>query len=690
MLAEIGIVTETLALLAAVYAVVAALWSVQKRERRWLHSARNAVAVSWLMITAALLALLIELINADFSLLYVYNTTDRASDLALRITALWGGQAGSLLFWSWIMGAFALAAVLSNWDTDRRFMPYVIAVTIGTLAFFLSLTVFFENPFDRFWQDPSGNVIVSALQPPNTWPLAQRDGLGMNPLLRHPGMLIHPPTLYLGYVGLVIPFAFAVAALATGDLSPRWIRATKTWALIAWLFLSLGLLLGMRWAYDVLGWGGYWGWDPVENSALLPWLTGTAFLHSVLIQEKRGMLKKWNMVLIIITYLLVVLGTFSTRSGIVSSVHSFAESPIGGPMLVFLAVSVGIALWLLFRRWDSLRSEAELDSVFSREAFFIINNMLFAGLTIATFWGTYAPIFSELLTGEKITMGPPYFESVNGPLFGVLFLLMGLAPLLAWRRTSTRHLIRALAIPTVLALALVVVIFISGTRHPVALLGFGVVGFAGFSTLAEYWKGAVARHRSRGEPYLLGLLNLFKRNRHRYGGYLIHLGIVIIAFGIIGSSIFQEETQQRLAAGESLVIDGYEMVFEGLDQGMAPDGSKYVVQARVSVYQNGQLVARLNPRRDIFINPHGAQDLTSPSVYSTVGGDFYVILVSWEEIGDEGTTFKVYLNPLVGWIWWGGVILVIGTLIAVWPDRRESRIRSRALATGLAGSSEVA
>ena len=674
MLAELGIITTALALIAAWYAVFAGLYGAQGHHERWTRSARNAAMLTWPLLTSAVLAMIISQVNGDYQIEYVWATTENSADLFYKLTALWGGQAGSLLFWSWLMSTFTTAALLLNWRSERRLMPYAIVFMSATLGFFLILNVLIENPFSRIWQFPNGDVISAVFQPAGSLPAIPQDGKGLNALLRHPGMVIHPPMLYLGYVGMVIPWAFAMAALASGELSTNWIRATRRWILVAWLFLSLGLILGGRWAYDVLGWGGYWGWDPVENAALLPWLTGTAFLHSVMIQEKKGMLKVWNMALIIITFALVILGTFSTRSGIVSSVHSFAQSPIGPPMFAFLGVALLVSLGLWIYRWQrgDLASEHHLESWLSRESLFILNNVVFLAITLAVFWGSYAPIFTELFMGEKITLGPPYFNAVTAPLFGAMYILMGVAPLSAWGRSSISRLGRSMLWPLLMALGLVALLFIFGMRSFGALLALGLMGFAGFVTGYEIFRGV--RARAKREAWFSAAWKLFGRNRRRYGGYVIHLGVVVIGIGVIGSMVFQQETQRTLAQGEAMTIGRYTLIYDNLTRAQATDG-RIMTIATMDVYDGDHLVATLRPRQDYFPNAQDMSTMTIAGSYSTLENDVYVLLVAWEGISQSGATFKVYLNPLVNLVWWGGLVLMLGTTIAAWPDQDRERQR---------------
>src|SRR5690349_19586106 len=431
MIAHFGFGVLFITFLVTLYSVFAAIYGERKKIPAMVESARRAMLLTWPLLTLTAGVLIYLLINNHFEVQFVYEVTSRSMPTYLKVTAWWGGQAGSLLFWSWLMSAFASLVTLRRWDRDREFLPWVIVIACITMAFFIGMNVFFENPFAQLYQTFDG-IAPHTLKPASAILFTPADGRGLNPLLRHPGMIIHPPMLYLGFVSFVIPYAFAFAALITGRTDDRWIRLTRRWALWAWLFLSFGLVLGSRWAYDVLGWGGYWGWDPVEIAAFMPWLIGTAFLHSVMIQEKRGMLKRWNMLLIILTYDLVIFGTFLTRSGVLSSVHAFAQSSIGPVFFAFIALTFGVSVALLLKRWDALKDENHLETWLSREAVFLLNNLLFLSIALTCFYGVIAPLISELLTGAKITLGPSFYEATTGPLFGGLVLLMGVAPLMAW------------------------------------------------------------------------------------------------------------------------------------------------------------------------------------------------------------------------------------------------------------------
>ena len=664
MVAHFGYGVLLLTLGVSLYSATAAVYGALRHKAAWVESARRAALLTFPLLTLSVLSLVYLLVTGHFEIAYVASVSSQAMPLYLKITALWGSQAGSLLFWSWLMSAFASAVMWRSWDRDQEFLPWVIMVTMVTLAFFLSLTSFAEVPFARLWMLPSGEVVKHMLRPQGAIPFTPRDGQGLNPLLRHPGMILHPPFLYLGFVAFVIPYAFGIAALITRRTDDRWIRLTRRWTLVAWLFLSIGLVLGMRWAYDVLGWGGYWGWDPVEIAALMPWLTGTAFLHSVVIQEKRGMFKRWNMVLVMLTYSLVIFGTFLTRSGVLSSVHSFAQSAIGPLFFAFIGVTFLASLALLTSRWADLKSENEVASFFSREALFAYNNLIFIGILVICFWGVIFPILSELFTGQKVTVGPPFYERATAPLFALMLLLMGIAPLSAWGYAQAKTIGRHLLVPLALSPLLPVFFYLRGMRAWGALLGFWLVNLVAAVILDEYVRAVRARMHRTGESLPQALSRLIARNRRRYGGYIIHLGIVLMALGVIGIEMFQIQTQGTIPVGGKLSLGPYTMVYDNLAEFPAADG-RMVARATVSVYKNGQKVTELHPRRDFYVDVR--QPMTIPGVRSTWEDDFYVILVDWEPISSQGATFKVFRNPLVSWLWLGAFVLIFGTLLALWP-----------------------
>jgi cytochrome c-type biogenesis protein CcmF len=690
-MANVGYVALLLALVVAVYATVAALVGARRRISELVLSARNAALSVAGLLTLAVIVLEYLLIVSDFRTQYVAQVTNRAMPLFYKVTALWGSQAGSLLFWSWLMSLFGAAVLLRKWGPMRTLMPYVIVVTQITLAFFISLIsgvwALLDAPLEGLGLTGAGQLLADMV---NMNPFYQLgfpppDGNGLNPLLRHWGMIIHPPMLYLGFVSFVVPYAFAIAALVTHQTSDLWIRTTRRWSLIAWLFLSMGLLLGAGWAYGVLGWGGYWGWDPVENAALMPWLTGTAFLHSVMIQEKRGMFKVWNMVLIIMTYSLVIFGTFLTRSGVISSVHTFAQSGVGPLFLGFVGAMLVLSVFLLFSRLDDLQSDNQLDSLLSREAIFLLQNVLFLAVFFVTFWGTIFPVVSELVAGQKAIVGAPWYNMVNGPLLALLVVLMGIAPLMPWRKASRQKLGHLLLWPAVAGLAVAVLLFIAGIRSmtifpgtqaavlPVALF-YGFVAFTAGVTLLEFWRGTQALHRSSGRNYLSAFWTLIGRNRRRYGGYSIHLGVIMMALGIIGTNFFQVETQRNLAVGQSFTITSpftgdYTLTYGGLK--MVPVASDVEsTSAALQVSRNGQVVGELHPTYDYFVPQQ--QPMTRPALQHSLIEDLYVTIHGWEGNGATAT-FKAYVNPLVNWLWIGGLVFIAGTLVAGWPDPAEDR-----------------
>jgi cytochrome c-type biogenesis protein CcmF len=698
MVSDIGLIAVLLAFACGIYAIITAVYGGRNKREDWVTSARNAALVIAPLLTLAALTIIYSNLTGNFRLEYTAHVSSQATPTVLKITALWGGQNGSLLFWSWLMSMFVAGVMLRKWDKNRDLMPYVIAVAEVTQVFFLILVALFANPFARLWQTPAGEITgavfgTSALfttlshigfsgiaqtlfAPPGSMPFTPADGQGLSPLLRHPGMVAHPPFLYLGFVGFTIPYSFAMAALITGKTNDAWIRTTRRWTLMAWLLLTIGLLLGARWAYDVLGWGGYWGWDAVENAALMPWISGTAFLHSVMIQEKRGMFKTWNMFLIILTFAQVILGTFITRTGVISSVHSFARSAIGVPFLTFTGVMLVGSVGLLLARLDDLKSENKLDSVLSREAAFIAQNALFLIINLAVAIGTYFPIFSELFTDNKITVGAPYYDSVVGPLLVPLILLMGVAPLVAWRAASPQALGKsALYVPGPITAIALVAIFGLGIHNPFALLGFGLVIYAGVIVVVEYVRGVRARHRAIGEAYPLALWNLVGRNRRRYGGYLVHVGIMLMGVGVIGTHLYQQETQQALTVGQSLSIGGYRVTFRQLE--LVPSGQpdKQIISARVDVSQGDKFLTTMRPYQEQYTN---GERMTPPALLGSMKEDLYVLLGGWESDGSLAT-FKVFINPLVNWLWLGGLMFIFGTLVAAWPDAAEER---RALRVG--------
>jgi cytochrome c-type biogenesis protein CcmF len=528
------------------------------------------------LLSLASLILIHALLGRDFSLRYVAEHTSLDLAPLYAVTAFWAGQAGSLLLWALLLSWFGAVVVFQNRRTNRRLMPYVCATLSAVNLFFIGLVVFVANPLDRLAPIPE-------------------DGVGLNPLLQNHGMIFHPPALYLGYVGFTVPFAFALAALATGKLDPRWIVSTRRWTLFSWFFLGVGILLGAQWAYLELGWGGYWAWDPVENASLIPWLTATAYLHSVMIQEKKGMLKVWNLSLIILTFALCIFGTFLTRSGVVSSVHSFAGSSLGPLFVIFLVLVLGLSLGLLLYRLPRLSSEHRLDGLLSRESSFLFNNLILVGLAFTVLWGTMFPIISEWLAGTKMSVGPPFFNRVSLPIGLALLVLTGICPLIAWRRATLANFRRNLMLPLG-AGALGATVLVAAGVHQPAAVGFFAGGiFVVWSIGAEFLRGARARQSISGEPFPLAFSRLVGRNKRRYGGFVVHVGMVVMLVGIVGSSVFQRELDVTLKPGESASLGSYSFVFRGLRETEQTD--RAVVRADVDVNRRDRSLTTLQPER---------------------------------------------------------------------------------------------
>lgn len=673
MFVEFGYGVLVVSFLVTIYSGIAAYYGVTKKLSGWVESARRAQLLSFPLISIASLVLIYLLVNNRFEVTFVYEVTSLTMPTYLKITAWWGGQAGSLLFWSWLLAAFTSSVTLRKWDRDIEFLPWVIVVSSITLAFFLGMVIFYENPFIRYWL-VGENVVESMFKPfADATIFTPADGRGLNPLLRHPGMIIHPPMLYLGFVSYVIPYAFAIAALITGRTDDRWTRITRRWSLWAWLFLSFGLVLGGRWAYDVLGWGGYWGWDPVEIAAFMPWLTGTAFLHSVMIQEKRGMLKQWNMILIILTYALVIFGTFLTRSGVLSSVHAFANSPIGPYFMGFVTLTLVVSVALVIWRWPLLRSETEMKSMLSREALFLLNNLIFISILVVCFWGVIYPLISELVTGFKVTVGPPYYERATGPLFASLLFLMAIAPFSAWGHSTLQTLGKAIWKSVIASFVLTVILFFVYSNNIYALIGFFLVGLALFSTFHEFYRGTLARQKTQNENFFTALSNLMMRNRRRYGGYIIHISMALMAIGILGIELFQKETQGTVAQGEALNVGDYTVEYRELASWDVPSDGVNYTRAVVDIYENGIYLGQLYPRIDYFFDAE--QTMTIPGQRSTFRDDLYILLVDWQSVSSQGATFKIYVNPLVNWMWIGSLVFLFGILFAAWPDKEIETVR---------------
>lgn len=665
MIFDAGYLLLVVALVLTVYGVFAGFGGGYKQNQRLIASSFHTVHAVFALSLGASLILWYALLFDRFEVIYVWNHSERALQGFYKFAALWGGQAGSLLFWVLILAGFSVVVTLQNRERHRALMPYVNGVLMGSTAFFLLLLVVAANPFERVDFIPA-------------------DGQGLNPLLQNYWMVIHPVMLYLGYVGLVVPFAFAIAALMSRRLDNSWVRSVRRWTLAPWMFLSVGIIMGSQWAYMELGWGGYWAWDPVENASFLPWLTATAFLHSIIIQEQRGILKVWNIVLIFATYFLVILGTFTTRSGIIESVHAFALSDVGPYFLVFLVVILAGFLYLLFTRMSLLRNEQQIDSVRSREAAFLANNWLFTGIAFATLWGTFFPMFSELLTGAKISVAAPFFNAVNGPLFLLLVILMGVGPLLGWRDTSPALMRKQFTWPLAFGLIIGIVGFVWG-RNAYAAVGLSVCAFAFATIVQEYVRGLSARRSTTGEGFATAMGNLWRRNGRRYGGYIVHLAIVCMGVAIIGIEFYQQTTHVTLERGESATIGGFRLEYEGLTSELHPNREE--IHAIINIYGTGdrsvERIGQVRPMRNVY---YKTPDMPTSEVglRTTPVQDVYVLLNGWQDSG-ANATFTIYINPLAIWLWIGGILLVIGTVICTLPNpapRRMPVVENVAYAAG--------
>lgn len=651
-LADVGTAALLLALLLSIYAAGASFIGARRARANWIASSKNTTFVVFGLVSLAVAIMEYFLLTGQFQVEYVAHYTALKQPFIYNLSALWGGQEGSLLFWGWVLAMFAAIVLVQNRRKHQALIPYVITGLMVTEAFFLVLMTFVTSPFKLLDFVPA-------------------DGQGLNPLLQNIGMFFHPVTQYLGYVGFTVPFAFAMAALLTGRLNDVWIRTTRRWTLFAWLMLSLGVLFGGQWAYVELSWGGYWGWDPVENASLMPWLTATAYLHSVMIQEKRGMLKVWNLVLVMLTYVLSLLGTFITRSGIIQSVHAFGVSSMGPYFLAFMGATMLVFLWLLFNRMDDLKEDNELDSLISRESSFLLNNLILVGAAFATLWGTIFPMISEAVTGKKITVGPPFFEHVNGPIFLALVILVGICPLIGWRRATKENLIRNLMKPLAFGIATDIVLFIIGIRDAGGLISFGVSAFVLATIALEFYRGARTRIKQYCENPLLALFNLVERNRRRYGGYIVHIGVMLMVIGIAGSTFYKTDTQVNLKKGESVTLRQYNVRFDGLKE-IKRENHDAVI-ANLTITENGQPAGMLFPEKDFY--PQQEQPTSEMAVRSTLAEDLYIILAGWEK--DGSASLKVMINPLIIWLWLGWIVLVGGSVIALLPDPREERAMAR-------------
>ncbi len=646
---EIGRFALLLALASAIWSATVGFIGAREDRPAATRTAEGGLRAAAVALSVAASALFFALVTRDFSVEYVASYTSRSLSMFYTLGAFWAGQAGSLLLWAWVLALYGAIVLRQNRSRNRDLMPYVVPVIATALSFFTFLVVFLSNPFARA-------------------PLVPPDGQGLNPLLQNYGQWIHPVTLYAGYVGFTVPFAFAVAALATGNLGDAWVRIVRKWTLWSWLLLTVGIMFGARWAYVELGWGGFWGWDPVENASLLPWLTGTAYLHSVMIQEKRGMLKVWNLFLIVATFALSIFGTFLTRSGIVSSVHSFSESSIGPFLILGIAAVVVASGSLIVWRLPELRAEHRIDSLVSRESSFLVNNLLLLGMAFTVFWGTVFPLAAEAVRGLKVSVGAPFFEALMTPLALALLALVGLCPLLAWRRASRTNLRRNFPVPlTVGALGIVALLALSRGRHVGADVVIALAIFVSASIAQELWRGVRARRATRREGWGRSLVNLFTRNPRRFGGYLIHLGVVILLAGVaINASYKVEKRMGEVTVGQSVAVGGYRVTLEAMRTEQSSARSAVIGTFRVTG-ADGKDLGTVNAEKAFY--PNQDQPVTEVGIRSTPMADIYIILTTPDP--EKGVVAVSYLiNPGMYWVWVGALVVIIGGVIVGWPHQR--------------------
>jgi cytochrome c-type biogenesis protein CcmF len=671
-MSQIGSFALLLALALSAYSFLAGMAALVRPgpgSERLGETARRAGVATFAVVFLAALILVIAAFQDDFSIAYIFHHSNRDLPAPYKFATLWSGQEGSLLFWSLLLGAYGLVLRLRH-KTDSRLFAHASVIIAAVQVFFLLLLNFAAHPF----------AVMQGSLPP--------DGNGLNPLLQYPEMVIHPPMLYLGYVGFTVPFAFALGALIMRYPGEKWIHITRRWTMVTWGFLTCGIFLGAHWAYSVLGWGGYWGWDPVENASFLPWLTGTAFLHSVMMQEKRGMLKTWNMWLIFSTFGLSIFGTFLTRSGVVSSVHAFAQSSIGDWFVAFLGVILVVCVFFYVKNRSHLVSEHKLESLVSRESSFLFNNLLFVVACFTVLWGTLFPVLSEWIQGHKITVGPPFFNRVMIPVALLLLLLTALGPLLAWRRTSLESLKRNFRWPTLGALAAGVLLLAIGVRpwqdtaYFYSLMTVMLSVLVALTVGSEFVRGGRVIARHTGQNLLSAMVQLVHRNTRRYGGYIVHFGVIVIMIGFAGAA-FNQEKEQEMGFGDKMSIGAYTLVCQSYTQEDKPNyGSEWAI---IDVFKGGKQIVTLYPEQRFY--KASQQTSTMVANRSTMKEDLYLVYEG-RNLDTGRPIIKAHLNPLVMWIWVGVWIMIAGTVIALIPNAAAvrvaapARIQAEPVATG--------
>jgi cytochrome c-type biogenesis protein CcmF len=663
--ASLGTFTLLTTFVVAAYAIAASIAGARRRSRRLVESGVGAFYLTAALMTVASCIIVHAFVVGDFTIKYVQHYSDSVQPLAYKIASYWGGLDGSIMFWVFLLSVFGTIAIATNRERHRELIPYVVATIAATEMFFIFIMVVHNNPFSTF---------LTA---------APAEGRGLNPLLQNFYMAIHPPSLYTGFVAMTIPYAFGIAALASGHLDDAWLRAVRRWTMIGWLFLTFGLTLGMLWAYEELGWGGFWGWDPVENAGLLPWFTATAFLHSVMVQERRGMLRVWNVTLVIVTFFLTIFGTFMTRSGVVQSVHAFGEDRwlaalFTGFMIVILVFSFGLVIY----RLPLLKSRHELDSWVSREAAFLANNWILLFSAFFVLFATMFPTLSEAVTGERLTVGPPFFNKWMLPIGLVLLLLTGIAPLLAWRKSTIRNLFEQFTWPATAAVVTGAGVFAAGIRVWTSLTCFALCAFVGVTILQEFVRGANVRKGATGTDVFTAMVGLVARSRRRYGGYVVHLGIVLMFLGFAGQG-YKRDEQLLLKPGQQATVAGYTIVHNALT--VTSDQQKQMITGDVTVFRGGKPLGSMAPAK-WFFDRHEQEPTSEVAIRRTPGEDLYIVLAGYD-VSTQTATYAVTINPLVDWIWFGFGVLALGTGIALLPERvfafAAAKLPAGAVPTGL-------
>ena len=651
-MADLGYITLLLALVLASYSVMGSLVGASRGAPQLVRSALNATYLAPIALGLSTAGLVGAFVSKDFQVQYVAEHSNRAMDPQYIWVAFYAGNEGSILFIAFALAVLAAVAVFFSPKALQPSLPYVNAVLMLVLVFFVAVMVFLANPFARLDFPPL-------------------DGRGINPLLTHPGMFIHPPMLMTGLISFTVPFAIAMGAMLSGRTGDEWVDAGRAWGILSWALLGIGLLLGAWWAYTILGWGGYWAWDPVENAGFMPWIVATAFIHSIMVQKRRGMFRMWNLALLIIAFGFAQFGMFINRGGPVPSVHSFGASTLGWIFLMFMGVTMLISFAIFFWRYNSLKSAQTLESALSREGAFLVNNLLFLGVAFVTLWGVVYPLISELFQGETITVGQPFYNQVNGPIFLALIFLMGVAPFLPWRRASWRTVRQALLAPVAVAVLVVALLLALGVRNPFAVTAFGLCSFVTAGIVREWARGAISRH-GRGESYPIAFARLIAGNRPRYGGYVVHLAVVLLALGVAGSSFYGIQRDVALSPGETTEVGEYSIKYIGSSAVDRVD--RVEARTEVHVFRGDSFLGAFYPKRDFY--PSFNMASTQAAIRSTPVEDLYII--PGELLDDGRALFRIFVNPLVMWMWVAGPLLILGVLVALWPQREPATLYARA------------